>query len=47
MFLWIAPSVADTAAVNRNGIETLLANGLKTFFIKGNPIFSNDPKSLP
>ena len=25
----------------------LLANGLSTFFIKVNPAFSNDPRSLP
>ena len=29
------------------GIKTLLANGLTTFFIKGEPRFSNGPKSLP
>ena len=40
-------SVADTAVVNPNGIKTLLANGVKTFFIKSNPDFSNGPKSLP
>ena len=40
-------SVADAAAVNPSGIKTLLANGLSTFFIKGNPVFSNGPKSLP
>ena len=34
-FLWIAASVADAAAVNPNGIETLLANGLSTFPVKG------------
>ena len=32
IFLWIAASVADTAAVNPNGIKTLLANGLKYNF---------------
>ena len=42
-FLWIAASVADTAAVNPNGIKTLLASGLSTFFNKGNPNFSNGP----
>ena len=26
-FLWIAASIADAAAVNPNGIKTLLANG--------------------
>ena len=45
-FLWIAASVA-TAAVTPNGIKTLSANGLSTFPIKGNPVFSNGPKSLP
>ena len=34
-------------AVNLNGIKRLLASGLGTFFIKGNPAFSNGPKSLP
>ena len=45
--VWIAASVADAAAVNPNSIKTLLANGLSTFPIKGNPVFSNGPKSLP
>ena len=40
-------TVADAAAVNPNGIKTSLANGLNIFFIKGNLIFSNGPKSLP
>ena len=40
-------SVAEAAAVNRNGIKTLLANCLSIFFIKGNPVFSNGPKGLP
>ena len=43
----IAASIADAAAVDPNGSKTLLANGLCTFPIKGNPVFSNDPKSLP
>ena len=30
-------------AVNQNGIKALLANGLITFSIKGNPVFSNLP----
>ena len=47
MFLWIAAFAADAAAVNPNGIKTLLANGLSAFLIKGNPAFSNGPKSLP
>ena len=29
-----------------NDIKTLLANGLSTFSIKGNIVFSNGPKSL-
>ena len=44
--LWIAASVVTAAAVNPNGIKTLLAKGLSTFFIKANP-GSNGPKSLP
>ena len=35
-FYYIPASAADTAAVNPNGIKTFLANGLITFFIKGN-----------
>ena len=46
-FLWIAASVADAAAGNLNGIKMLLANNLSIFRIKGNPDFSNGPKSLP
>ena len=45
--MWIASYVADTAAINPNGIRTLLANGSSTFFNKGNPVFSNGPESLP
>ena len=45
LFLCIPASAA--AAVNPKGIKTLLANGLITFFIKGNPIFSNGLRSLP
>ena len=40
IFFWIAESVA-AAAVNPNGIKTLLANDLSTFFIKGKPVFGN------
>ena len=46
-FLQTAASVADVTPVNPNGIKTLVASGLSTFFIKGNPVFSNGPKSLP
>ena len=35
------------SAVNSKGIKTLLANGLITFDIKGNPVFSNWPSNLP
>ena len=45
-FLWIAASVADVAAINPNGIKTLLANGFGIFPIKGNPACTNGPKSL-
>ena len=38
-------NVADPAAVNSNGIKTLLASVL-SIFIKGNPFFSNGPKGL-
>ena len=47
IFLLLAASVADAAGVNLNDIKALLANGLSTFFIKGNPVFSNGLKSLP
>ena len=30
-----------------NAFKTLLADGLSTFFIKGNLVFSNGTKSLP
>ena len=33
--------------VNPNDIKTLLANGLSTCPIEGDPVFSNGPKSLP
>ena len=47
IFLWIAPSVTDVAAVNPNGIKTLLASGFGIFPIKRNPVFSNGPKFFP
>ena len=40
-FSCIFAYAADAAVVNPNGIKTLLANGLITFFINGNPPFSN------
>ena len=47
IFLCISASAAYAAAVNPKGIRTLLANGLMTFFINGNSVFSNGPSSLP
>ena len=47
MLLCIPASTADAAAVNPKGIKILLANDLITFFISGNPAFSNGPRSLP
>ena len=47
IFLLIAASVPDAAAVFPNGIKPLLVNGLSTFFFKGNPVFSNGSKSFP
>ena len=46
-FFLIAASVADAAALNGNGIETLLGNDLSTFFVKGNPVSSNGSRLLP
>ena len=42
-----AASVAAAAAVNLNGIKTLLDCCLSIFFIKGNPVFRNGPESVP
>ena len=47
IFLCIPASAAATAAVNPKGIKTFLVSGLITFFIKGNPVFSNGPSNLP
>ena len=46
IFLWTAASVVD-AAVNLDGFKTSLVNGLSACPIKGKPVFSNAPKSLP
>ena len=43
----IPASAADAAAVNPKGVNTLLANGLITFFINGNPVFNKGPSNLP
>ena len=45
-FLCIPASAAEAAAVNPKGIKTVLANGLITFFINGNAVFSNGPSNL-
>ena len=45
-FLCIPASAVDVSAANRNGIKTLLDNGLITFSINSNPVFSNGPRSL-
>ena len=47
IFLYIHASAADAAVFNRKGTKTLLANGLITFSISGNPVFSNGPRNLP
>ena len=36
IFLWTAASVVDAAAVNPNGMKTLLASSLNKFFVKEN-----------
>ena len=46
IFLCIPASAADAEAVNPKGIKTLLANSLTVFFIMGNPVFINGPRSL-
>ena len=45
-FLSISASATDAAAVNPKGIKTPLANGFVTLFIRGNPVFSDGPRSL-
>ena len=40
-FLCVLASAADAAAVSPNGTKTLVANGLITLFINGNPVLSN------
>ena len=44
IFLWIAATVA-AAAVNPKGIKAILANGLNTFPIQGDPVFSSGRKN--
>ena len=46
-FSCIPAYAAYAAAVSPKRIKTLLANGLITFFINGNPVFSNGSSNLP
>ena len=46
IFFRAAESVTDAATVNPDGIKTLLANAMNTFFIKAKPNFSGGPRSL-
>ena len=39
-------TTADAAAVNPNGIKTLLAYGVSTFFINGKPVVINSVRNL-
>ena len=45
-FFWTDASVV-AAAVNPNGIKTILDNGLSISSIKGKPVLSNGPRSIP
>ena len=45
-FLCIPASAADAAAVNPKVIKALSGNGLITFFINVNSVFSNRPNNL-
>ena len=47
IFLCIPASAAENAAVNPEGINTLLVNGVITFFVSGNPVFNKGPSNLP
>ena len=47
IFLWVPATAVGTATVNPNGIKTLLANGLSTFFIKDKLVFNNGLRTLP
>ena len=46
IFFYVFLHPADAAAVNPKGIKTLLANGLITFFINDNTVFSKGPSNL-
>ena len=47
IFLCISASAADAVAFDPRGIKTLLANSWITFFISGNPVYSNGSSNLP
>ena len=44
--LRIPASAADAAAISPKGINALLANGVITFFIYGNPVFNKGPDCI-
>ena len=44
IFFLKSASVIVAAAVNPNGIKTLLANSVSTFFLKGKPVLVMDLK---
>ena len=44
---FLTASVADAAAINPNGVKTLLANGVATFFINDKPNLVNEARTLP
>ena len=47
IFLCIPASAADAAAVSHKGINKLLADGVITLFLNGNPVFNKGPSNLP
>ena len=46
-YFWTPAFVTDGGTVNLNGIKINLSNSLSTFFLKGKPVFNNDPRNLP
>ena len=47
IYIYYISGSADDAAVNHNGVKTLLANDLIKFFTKNKPASSNGPRRLP
>ena len=47
IFFWIAVSFPDAAAVNPNGIKTILASDVSTCYIICNAVVSDGPRGLP